>query len=92
MYKSLICIFYYCSTPLHLSVMSHNELIFSLLLEGEQKPDLNLRTEEGHTPLWYALLEGTSYTEKSFAFRLISAGASPNPVSKIMSSNMHYKS
>lgn len=65
-------------TAVHLSVMARNEPMFSLLLESDA--DLNLRTEEGHTPLWFALLVGPPYDDKSFAARLISAGASPNPI------------
>ncbi|XP_069684015.1 rabankyrin-5 [Periplaneta americana] len=68
-------------TPLHLSVMAQNESVFSLLLSRTSQPvDLNLRTEEGHTALWFALLTSLEYGEESFAAQLIKKGASPNPI------------
>jgi ankyrin repeat protein len=70
------------STPLHLSVMARNEAVFSLLLNDTSQPvDLNLRTNEGHTALWFALLTSLKYGEESFATQLLKNGASPNPVS-----------
>ncbi|KAJ9588899.1 hypothetical protein L9F63_017777 [Diploptera punctata] len=69
-------------TPLHLSVMAKNEPVLSLLLSRTAQPvDLNLRTQLGHTTLWFALLTSLDYGEESFAARLIKKGASPNPVS-----------
>ncbi|XP_067015008.2 rabankyrin-5 [Anabrus simplex] len=69
-------------TALHLCVMACNNPMFSLLLEHTAQPvDLNLRTLEGHTPLWYSLLSSPPpYGESSFAARLIKSGASPNPI------------
>jgi len=70
------------STPLHLSVMARNETVFSLLLNRTSQPvDLNIRTLEGHTALWFALLTSLEYKEGSFAMRLLKKGASPSPVS-----------
>ncbi|KAJ9594560.1 hypothetical protein L9F63_027455, partial [Diploptera punctata] len=68
-------------TPLHLSVMAKNEPVLSLLLSRTAQPvDLNLRTQLGHTTLWFALLTSLDYGEESFAARLIKKGASPNPI------------
>ena len=70
------------STPLHLAVMARNETVFSLLLNRTSQPvDLNIRTLEGHTALWFALLTSLEYEEGSFATRLLKKGASPSPVS-----------
>ncbi|PSN52924.1 hypothetical protein C0J52_03016 [Blattella germanica] len=68
-------------TPLHLAVMARNEAVFSLLLGRTSQPiDLNLRTQDGHTALWFALITSSEYGEESFAALLIKKGASPNPI------------
>ncbi|XP_054279848.1 rabankyrin-5-like [Macrosteles quadrilineatus] len=71
-------------TALHLAVMAHNEELFSLLLlrASTQPVDLNLRTADGHTPLWFALIRTTNhfYNCNSFAARLVEKGAIPNPI------------
>jgi len=75
-------VYYIGSTPLHLSVMARNEAVFTLLLSRTSQPvDLNSRTEEGHTALWFSLLTSLHYGEESFASQLIKKGASTNPVS-----------
>jgi hypothetical protein len=77
-----ICVSFIGSTPLHLAVMARNETVFSLLLNCTSQPvDLNIRTLEGHTALWFALLTSLEYEEGSFATRLLKKGASPSPVS-----------
>lgn len=73
------------STALHLTVMARNEELFALLLAraAVQPVDLNLRTIEGHTPLWFALIRTTAsqlYNCNSFAARLVEKGAIANPV------------
>ncbi|KDR22440.1 Ankyrin repeat and FYVE domain-containing protein 1, partial [Zootermopsis nevadensis] len=68
-------------TPLHLSVMACNDVVFSLLLSRTSQPvDLNIRTHEGHTALWFAFLTSPEYGEESFASQLLKKGASPNPI------------
>jgi hypothetical protein len=65
--------------------MACNEVVFSLLLSRTSQPvDLNIRTQEGHTVLWFALLTSPEYGEESFATQLLKKGASPNPVSVII--------
>jgi len=62
--------------------MARNETVFSLLLNRTSQPvDLNIRTLEGHTSLWFALLTSLEYEEGSFATQLLKKGASPSPVS-----------
>uniref|UniRef100_A0A1B6G1J7 FYVE-type domain-containing protein n=2 Tax=Cuerna arida TaxID=1464854 RepID=A0A1B6G1J7_9HEMI len=72
-------------TALHLAVMAQNEELFSLLLSrsSTQLIDMNLRTLDGHTPLWFALIRTTGselYSCNSFAARLVEKGAIPNPI------------
>jgi len=73
------------STPLHLAVLVHNDDIFTLLLDEHarsSKIDLNAQTVDDHTPLYYALINTLKLdTDDSFANRLVTAGANPNPVS-----------
>ena len=71
---------YTFSTPLHRAITTHNESVFSILLE---QPDLNLELQnaDGHTVLWLALQAspaGGVYDSDSFASRLITRGSSPN--------------
>lgn len=63
--------------------MARNEDIFDLLLSRTtlQNINLNLYTNEGHTPLWYALISSRLCNPNSFAARLVEMGAVPNPVS-----------
>lgn len=78
-----LVLFHY-STPLHLSVLVHNNDILTMLLEYAQssKIDLNAQTIDDHTPLYYALINTLKLeNDDSFANRLVSAGANPNPVS-----------
>jgi len=73
------------STPLHLAVLVHNDDILTLLLDEHtrsSKIDLNAQTVDDHTPLYYALINTLKLdTDDSFANRLVTAGANPNPVS-----------
>lgn len=65
--------------------MVHNNDILTLLLEYSQsgKIDLNAQTTDDHTPLYYALINTLKLdVDDSFANRLVSAGANPNPVSQ----------
>ncbi|XP_065201380.1 rabankyrin-5 [Planococcus citri] len=67
-------------TALHLAVMARNEELFSLLLSHD-KVDLNARTLEGHTPLYFALISTRKLVNtNSFAARLVEKGAQPNPI------------
>jgi len=55
-----------------------------MLLEHAQfgKIDLNAQTVDDHTPLYYALINTLKLdSDDSFANRLVTAGANPNPVS-----------
>lgn len=67
-----------------MAVLVHNNDILTLLLEHSQsgKIDLNAQTIDDHTPLYYALINTLKLdNEDSFANRLVTAGANPNPVS-----------
>lgn len=63
--------------------MARNEEIFDLLLtrSDTQKIELDLKTTDGHTPLYFALISSPLYNRNSFAARLLAKGAEPNPVS-----------
>lgn len=77
-------------TALHLAVMARNENIFNLLLtySGEQVVDLNCRTLEGHTPLYFALISTSDpINSDSFAARLVENGADPNPIYEKLTNN-----
>jgi hypothetical protein len=77
------------STPLHRSIRSTNEAVFSILL-AHSELNLELQTSDGETALWLALqVAGTSandqspdsfYSDQSFAVRLIKRGASPDAI------------
>ncbi|XP_025406363.1 rabankyrin-5 isoform X2 [Sipha flava] len=78
-------------TPLHLAVLVHNNDILTLLLEYSQsgKIDLNAQTIDDHTPLYYALINTLKLdVDDSFANRLVSSGANPNPIYKKTSNSM----
>ncbi|XKL64859.1 hypothetical protein PGB90_004945 [Kerria lacca] len=67
-------------TPLHLAVMARNEELFNLLLLRENV-DLNARTLEEHTPLYFALISTRKLINtNSFAARLVEKGADANPI------------
>ncbi len=68
------------STALHLAVMARSEELFDLLLTRENV-DLNVRTLDGHTPLYFALISTRNLINtNSLAARLVEKGAQPNPV------------
>ncbi|XP_026813922.1 rabankyrin-5-like [Rhopalosiphum maidis] len=79
-------------TPLHLAVLVHNDDILTLLLDEHTrsgKIDLNAQTVDDHTPLYYALINTLKLdTDDSFANRLVTAGANPNPIYKKTSNSM----
>nr|CAD7198174.1 unnamed protein product [Timema douglasi] len=67
-------------SSLHLCTMAQNKYMFKLLLNLTNNPvDINIRTHDGHTALWYALHLTDTYDESSFAAQLIKKGAIPNP-------------
>lgn len=68
------CVLY--RTPLHIAIMADNRSIFDILIE-HPKIDINLKTIEHHTPLYYALLkyESGDNSEDSYAVILIKKGA-----------------
>lgn len=93
-----IYLFSFFSTSLHLAVLVHNNDILTLLLEYAElgKIDLNAQTIDDHTPLYYALINTLKLDDdESFANRLVSAGANPNPVSyehvKIKKCSFHFR-
>lgn len=77
----MTCFFDSCySTALHLAVMARNEILFDLLLSCENI-DLNARTQDGHTPLYYAVITSHNLSNaNSLAARLVEKGAQSNPV------------
>lgn len=63
--------------------MARNEELFNLLLSHDEV-DLNARTLEGHTPLYFALISTRKLVNtNSFAARLVEKGAQSNPVHTI---------
>uniref|UniRef100_A0A8D8RKA9 Rabankyrin-5 n=2 Tax=Cacopsylla melanoneura TaxID=428564 RepID=A0A8D8RKA9_9HEMI len=68
------------ATPLHLSLSSHNEEMFDLLLS--RPVDLSVTDVKGHPPLYYACLKLTDEASsvRSFAARLLDKGTNSNPV------------
>lgn len=75
------------SAPLHLAVQSRNLNVFSLLLECSDI-DLNVRNDQGHSALYYALLGGGPFDGESYASRLVSQGATANPVYPAMGDSL----
>lgn len=65
------------STALHHSVQQRNDELFTVLLD---RPDLDLEcvNNEGHSVLWCALQCDESFTDASYAARLLKRGASPD--------------
>lgn len=62
--------------------MARNEELFNLLLLRENV-DLNARTLEEHTPLYFALISTRKLINtNSFAARLVEKGADANPVKR----------
>ncbi|KAJ8913699.1 hypothetical protein NQ315_007416 [Exocentrus adspersus] len=69
-------------TPLHIAVQADNRPIFDLLLKQDYL-NVNLKTEEQHVPLYYALLKyeaGDDDDEHSYAAVLIRHGAQTDPL------------
>ncbi|XP_025829118.1 rabankyrin-5, partial [Agrilus planipennis] len=68
-------------TALHVAIMSNNDPVFSLLLE-QPLVDINLKSNDEHTPLYYALVKYQSgdRSPESYASRLIKKGAKTNPI------------
>lgn len=60
--------------------MARNEELFNLLINRDDI-DLDVRTLDGHTALYYALISTANLiSTNSFAARLVEKGALPNPV------------
>lgn len=63
--------------------MARNVKLFNLLVSGSNV-DLNVRTLEGHTPLYFALISARNLTDAdSLATQLVENGAQANPVTII---------
>lgn len=62
---------------MHNSIAEKNEALFDLLLESKNI-NLNIPTSEGHSPLCFALRMEPFH--KTFSEKLLTRGASPNPV------------
>lgn len=75
------------SAPLHLAVQSRNAEAFALLVKCPSI-DLNVRNEQGHGALYYALLGEGPFDEDSFAARLVGHGAAANPVYPAMGDSL----
>ncbi|VEN57070.1 unnamed protein product [Callosobruchus maculatus] len=78
------CYFYsaFSSSALHIAIQADNRPIFDILIKQDYI-NVNQRTEEEHTPLYYALLKyeaGDDDAHDSYAARLLTTGAHPNPV------------
>lgn len=73
--------------PLHLAVQSRNSSVFSLLLECTDI-DLNVRNDQGHSALYYALLGGGPFSADSYAARLVARGATANTVYPAMGDSL----
>ncbi|XP_065170447.1 rabankyrin-5 isoform X2 [Atheta coriaria] len=65
-------------TALHITIMADNKGIFDLLLSNEHL-DANLKTNEDHTPLYYALLKYES-GEDSYALCLLKQKVQTDPL------------
>ncbi|CAH2007521.1 unnamed protein product [Acanthoscelides obtectus] len=69
-------------SALHIAIEADNRPIFDILLKQDYI-NVNQRTEDEHTPLYYALLKyeaGDDDSRDSYAARLLATGAHPNPV------------
>ncbi|KAF2882462.1 hypothetical protein ILUMI_23687 [Ignelater luminosus] len=68
-------------TALHIAIMADNEPLFSLLL-GQPNIEVNVKSVQEHTALYYALLkyEAGDVDEDNYASRLIKNNAQTNPV------------
>ncbi|XP_034934332.1 histone-lysine N-methyltransferase SETD1A-like [Chelonus insularis] len=64
-------------TALHWSIAEKHEPLFELLLDSKNI-DLDVTTNDGHTPLSFALK--VDPYQKTFAEKLLSKGAIPNPI------------
>lgn len=72
-------------TALHRAIEAKNDAVLSVLLQ-KAKLNFELRTNEGHVPLWLALSCDTAVDpmdEDSLAARLLKHGASPDAVNNI---------
>ena len=54
MISVLKCIYWFCSTPLHLAVKSDNRILIKVLLD-DARTDCERQDKLGFVPLWYAL-------------------------------------
>ncbi|XP_050504422.1 rabankyrin-5 [Diabrotica virgifera virgifera] len=68
-------------TSLHIAIQADNKPIFHLLLQ-QGKINVNIETNKGHTPLYYALLKYESGDDEddSYAKELLKHGAETNPI------------
>ncbi|XP_056639998.1 rabankyrin-5 [Diorhabda sublineata] len=68
-------------TSLHISIQADNKPIFLLLLKQDYI-NVNLKTNEEHTPLYYALLkyESGDDSEESYAVQLLKHDVQTNPL------------
>ncbi|KAJ8978783.1 hypothetical protein NQ317_015507 [Molorchus minor] len=68
-------------TPLHIAIQADNRSIFDLLLKQDYL-DINLKNNEEHTPLYYALLkyEAGDDDQDSYASNLIRQNVQIDPV------------
>nr|CAI5848966.1 unnamed protein product [Callosobruchus analis] len=69
-------------SALHIAIQADNRSIFDILIKQDYI-NVNQRTEDEHTPLYYALLKyeaGDDDVHDSYAARLLATGAHPNPV------------
>lgn len=69
------------STPLQIAIQADNKIIFNLLLKQDYL-DVNLKNNEEHSPLYYALLkyEVGDDSEDSYVSGLISCDVQTNPI------------
>lgn len=69
------------STALHIAIQADNRPIFDILL-NQPTLNTNLKTNDEHTPLYYALLKYEAGDDggDSYASRLIKAGVETNPL------------
>lgn len=69
------------STPLHIAIQADNKPIFNLLLKQDYL-DVNLKNNEEHSPLYYALLkyESGDDFEDSYISGLMNCNVHTNPI------------
>lgn len=69
-------------TALHIAIMADNRTLFDILM-SQQNIEINVKTADEHTPLYFALLKyesGVDDKEESYAARLIKKEAQTNPI------------